>query len=75
MDIQHESPWLTASQAAARAKVGLKLIYREVQAGRLRAARIGGRRDLRFLGAWIDVWLESSSTPIDVRPALREVRR
>ena len=39
------SPWLTAAEAAARARVGVKTIYRETRAGRLRAARIGGRRD------------------------------
>jgi predicted DNA-binding transcriptional regulator AlpA len=64
----HESPWLTAEQAAARAQVGVKLIYREAQpGGRLRAARIGGRRELRFLASWIDQWLEASSTPVEVR--------
>ena len=61
------SPWLTAKQSAAYAQVGLKLIYREVQAGRLRAARIGSRRDLRILPKWIDVWLEAASTPREIR--------
>lgn len=61
------SPWLTARQAAGYAQVGAKLLYREVHAGRLRAARIGGRRELRFLAAWVDLWLEQSSTPIEVR--------
>ncbi len=72
MDDTHDttptaSPWLTAGQAAARAQVGCKLVYREVQAGRLRAARIGGRRELRFLATWVDAWLEAASTPIEVR--------
>jgi excisionase family DNA binding protein len=61
------SPWLTAEEARARAKVGLKTIYREVKAGRLRAARIGGRRDLRFLAEWVDQWLEASAAPIEVK--------
>lgn len=59
--------WLTAAQAAARAQVGTKLIYREVKARRLRAAKIGGRRELRFLPTWIDAWLEASTTPVEVR--------
>ena len=56
------SPWLTVREAAARARCGAKLIYREVRAGRLRAARVGGRRELRFLVAWVDEWLLSHCT-------------
>jgi hypothetical protein len=33
------SPWLTVSEAADRARCGVKLIYREVRAKRLRAAK------------------------------------
>jgi excisionase family DNA binding protein len=60
------SPWLTVEEAAWRARCGLKTIYREVSAGRLRAARIGGRRELRFLAEWIDEWLVASSTPVEI---------
>jgi excisionase family DNA binding protein len=60
------SPWLTAAEAAAHIKAGTKLLYREVHANRLRAARIGGRRELRFRAEWLDVWLEQTSTPIEV---------
>jgi len=56
------SPWLTVAEAAERARVGLKLIYREVKAGRLRAAKVGGRRELRILPEWIDAWLVSHTT-------------
>lgn len=56
------SPWLTAEEAAERARCGVKTIYREVRAKRLRAARIGGRRELRFLAAWIDEWLMTQIT-------------
>lgn len=59
--------WLTVKQAAARAQVGPKVVYKEVRAARLRAARIGGRRELRFLPSWIDQWLEASSKPIEAR--------
>ena len=47
----------TVSQAAARAQTGERLIYREVKAGRLKAARVGGRRELRLRDEWIDAWL------------------
>lgn len=57
------SPWLTVPEAARRARCGVKTIYREVRAGRLRAARIGGRRELRLLPEWVDEWLLNSTTP------------
>ena len=45
-----QSPWLTVSEAAQHANCGRKSIYSAVASGRLRAARLGGRRELRFLG-------------------------
>jgi len=66
--VADEHVWLTAKQAAARAQVGPKTIYRAVHSRRapLRAATVGGRRDLRFLPAWVDEWLIASSTPVEV---------
>jgi excisionase family DNA binding protein len=57
-----ESPWLTVEGAAQRARCGVKTIYREVRAGRLRAARVGGRRELRLLSVWVDEWLVRCTT-------------
>ena len=51
------SPWITVNEAAKRARCGIKLIYREVRAGRLKAARVGGRRELRLRAEWVDTWL------------------
>ena len=53
------SPWLTVKEAATRARCGMKLIYREVKAKRLQAAKVGGRRELRFQAEWIDDWLQA----------------
>lgn len=53
--------WLTVREAATRARCGVKTVYREVVAGRLRAARVGGRRSLRFRPAWVDAWMEASA--------------
>jgi excisionase family DNA binding protein len=64
------SPWLTVDEAARRARCGLKTIYREVRAGRLRAARVGGRRELRLLSVWVDEWLVRSTTVSGVTPRL-----
>jgi excisionase family DNA binding protein len=60
------SPWLTVVEAAQRARCGVKTVYREVQAGRLRAARIGGRRELRLRPEWVDAWLEQASAVVMV---------
>ena len=60
------TPWRTVKQAAARAQVGQKTIYREIAAGRIRHARIGGRREIRLRDEWIDDYLERSATPIEV---------
>lgn len=64
-DIEHK--WKTVKQAADRVQVGPKLIYREIAAGRLRAARVGGRREYRTTDAWIDDWLEASAAPVEMR--------
>lgn len=69
------SPWLTVKESADLAKCGPKTIRREVAAGRLRAARIGGRRDIRIHRDWIDQWLVASSEPIEVGPRSTQVNR
>jgi len=66
------SDWITVEQAAAHAQCGKRSIYLAVQQGKLRAARLGGRRELRFLVEWIDAWLLASSTPEIVNPAAPE---
>jgi len=50
-------PWITVGEAATRARCGIKLVYREVRAGRLQAVRVGGRRELRLRAEWVDAWL------------------
>lgn len=70
-----DSPWRTAAQAAARAKVGVKQIYRAAKEGQLRVARVGGRRDIRVKDEWIDEWLERTAEPVEVTPSvMRSVR-
>jgi excisionase family DNA binding protein len=61
-----DTPWLKTPEAAQRARCGVKTIYREARAGRLRAAHVGGRRDLRFRAAWVDEWLDRCSHAVDV---------
>ena len=59
------SPWLTVRGAARRAQVGRRIIYREVAAGRLKAARVSARRDLRIHAEWLDAWLAASATIVN----------
>lgn len=59
-----DSPWLTAGEAAAYAKRGRRFLAREVKAGRLRAAVIGGRREFFFKREFLDQWLEDQTTPV-----------
>jgi excisionase family DNA binding protein len=63
---QPETPWRTVDEAAARAKVSDKTIYRAIADGMLRAARVGGRRAVRLRDEWIDQWLERESTPVEI---------
>lgn len=60
------SPWLTIEEARKVAKVGARLLYREIKAGRLRAARIGGRREIRVHVDWISEWLRASAEPVEI---------
>ena len=69
------SLWLTATEAAKHARVGVKTIYGAVRSGGLRAARIGGRRELRFLATWVDGWLENTAAPVDVNREPSRVSR
>jgi excisionase family DNA binding protein len=67
--VQNADPiWLTVRQAADRAQCGPKVIYRAVAARHLKAAAIGGRRELRFRAEWIDSWLEACSAPVEGTP-------
>ena len=59
---RRDTPWITVDEAARRARCGVKLIYREVRAGRLKAVRVGGRRELRLPQEWIDQWLVAQTT-------------
>jgi excisionase family DNA binding protein len=65
-----DSPWMRSPEAAEYAKRHKQTLAREVKAGRLRAARVGGRGELLFRREWIDQWLEDLATPIVV-PAMR----
>ncbi len=58
------SPWLTATEAAAYLKRGRRFVLREIHAGRLRAAIVGGRREILTRTEWCDAWVQDQATPI-----------
>ena len=58
-------PWLTLSDVTARVRCGRKVVYRAVAAGRLRAAVINARGDLRFRPEWVDAWLDGLA-PVEI---------
>jgi hypothetical protein len=62
--------WAKADAAAEKWAGGVspKLLWAEVRAGRLRAARIGAGRNLLFCEAWIDEWLTGRDTTKTAKP-------
>jgi hypothetical protein len=64
------SPWLDLKSAALYAKRGRRFLAREIHAGRLRAARIGGRGEILTRAEWLDAYITDQATPI-VMPARR----
>lgn len=54
------TPWLTPREAAARAQVSTKLVYNAVRNGKLKAARLGVRNDIRIHETWVDAWITAA---------------
>lgn len=60
------SPWLTTEQAARylgphRSR---QFVRREIRAGRLRAARIGGRKEFLTRAEWLDEYVADHAEPL-----------
>lgn len=61
VDSSRSSPWMNVRDAATRARCGTRQIRSAVRAGKLKAASLGGRRELRFLAAWVDDWIKATA--------------
>jgi excisionase family DNA binding protein len=48
---------LRPGEACAVARIGRRVLLAEIKAGRLKAARIGGRREYRIHRDWLREWL------------------
>jgi excisionase family DNA binding protein len=59
-----ESPWLNAKAAGAYLGRSKRFILAEITAGRLRAARIGGKREVLTRREWLDQFIEDQAAPI-----------
>ena len=52
-------PWLNLDQAAAVADLRPSTVRRACREGKLRHARVSGRRVIRVRRSWLDQWLEA----------------
>jgi excisionase family DNA binding protein len=59
-----ETPWLNLALAAKYIHRSKRFVSNEVRAGRIRAARVGGRGELLFRREWLDAFLEDLATPV-----------
>jgi hypothetical protein len=57
--------WRTLKQESQRVHVSEATMRREIRAGKLRNARVGGRKSIRLRPEWTDAWLLSTSTPVE----------
>jgi excisionase family DNA binding protein len=68
------TPWMNARQAAKYLQRGRRFVLREIAAGRLQAARIGGRGEILTRREWCDAWVEAQTKPVNVTlPTRRRV--
>lgn len=58
------SPWMNSTQAATYLGRGRRFVLREIHAGRLRAARIGGRGEILTNARWLDEWVTAHTSPV-----------
>jgi excisionase family DNA binding protein len=60
-----DDPWLTLQQGAKHVQAHEATLRREMKAGRLRYAKVGGRKCIRLRRSWLDSWLEGSVRPVE----------
>ena len=60
---------MTSTEAASYLKRGKRFILREIHAGRLKAATVGGRGEILTRSEWCDDWVAGQAVivPVPVR--------
>ena len=58
------SPWMTATEAAKYLKRGRRFVLKEIHAGHLRAAVVGGRKEILTRAEWCDDWVSDQAQPL-----------
>lgn len=62
----NDSPWMNLHDAGAYVHRGRRFLRRQVDAGALRAAKIGGRGEILTRREWLDEWIEDQAQPVMV---------
>lgn len=55
------SPWMTTAAAAQYLHRGRRFVLKEIHAGRLRAATVGGRGEILTRPEWCDDWVANQA--------------
>ena len=63
----HESPWMNLSQAAAYLFRGRRFIRKAITDGKLRAAVVGGKREILTRREWCDQYVEEQVGPVSLQ--------
>jgi excisionase family DNA binding protein len=58
--------WFNSTQAGKYINRSKRFVLREIHAGKLRAARIGGRGEILTTPEWLDQYVESQASPVIV---------
>jgi len=62
---QNGTTWARLSDEAQRVQLHIQTLRRACRTGKLRHARVGGRRSIRLKPEWTDAWLLEESTPVE----------
>ncbi|HXG57081.1 MAG TPA: hypothetical protein VNJ03_17015 [Vicinamibacterales bacterium] len=62
--MDQQTPWMSAASAGAYVGRGKRFVCAEIKAGRIRAARIGGRGEVLTRREWLDQWVEDQAAPV-----------
>lgn len=58
--------WKTADQAGAYIHRSGRFVKKEIKAGRLRGAVVGGRREVITCDEWCDDWVRERAQPVEL---------